>query len=102
MKIIIEKPRSNAHRLMRQCGYFFERQQGEELVFSRIVGAAKSGYPRFHAYVKIDKVSQQTFINLHLDQKKPIYQGVPAHSAEYEGEVVEKEAQRIKSILAGL
>lgn len=102
MKIIIGKPQVNMHSLMRQCGYFFERQQGEELVFTRILSAAKSGYPRFHAYVKIDNVSRETSINLHLDQKKPVYQGVAAHSAEYEGEIVEKEAQRIKQIIKGL
>jgi len=63
--------------------------------------------------------------NLHLDQKRPIYphtkrgqgavgtkinkvnprygvgvyKGAPAHAGEYEGEVVEKEAKRIKEIL---
>jgi len=34
-----------------------------------------------------------------LDQKKPIYQGTPAHSGEYEGKVVEEETERIKQIL---
>ena len=87
---------------MRQCGYYFEREDKGELVFSRIIGSGKSGYPRFHAYIKIDNVSQQTYINLHLDQKKPVYKGAPAHSAEYEGGVVEKEAERIKRIAGQL
>ena len=30
-------------------------------------------------------------VSLHLDQKKPIYIGSPAHSGEYEGELVENE-----------
>ncbi len=89
----------NIFNLMRQCGYFFERKQGDESVFVRILGAAKSGYPRFHAYVEIDKTLNRALINLHLDQKKPSYQGAPAHSAEYESEAVEKEAARIKQIL---
>lgn len=98
MKLIVRSSR-NIHNLMRQCGYHFEREDKGELVFSRIIGQAKSGYPRFHAYVKIDHVSQQTLVNLHLDQKKPIYKGTPAHAAEYESEVVKKEAERIKQVL---
>lgn len=89
----------NIHNLMRQCGYRFKRKDKGELVFSRIIGQTKSGYPRFHAYVKIDHVSRQTFVNLHLDQKKPIYKGVSAHAAEYESEVVKKEIERIKQVL---
>ena len=98
MRLVLNSS-ENIYNLMRQSGYHFERKDKEELVFSRIIGSSKSGYPKFHAYVKINKVSHQTIINLHLDQKKPIYKGVPAHSAEYEGEIVEKEAERIKQIL---
>ena len=36
---------------------------------------------------------------LHLDQKKPIYEGAPAHAGEYDSELVQKEAERIKQIL---
>jgi hypothetical protein len=81
---------------MRGLGYFFEREQDNEFVFSRIIGSSKSGYPRFHAYVRVERLPRETAINLHLDQKKPVYQGAPAHSAEYEGELVEGEAARIK------
>lgn len=85
---------------MRQCGYHFEREEKGELAFSRIIGASKSGYPRFHIYVKVDDVSRETLINLHLDQKKPIYKGAPAHSAEYSGNIIEREAKRIKNSLS--
>ena len=37
--------------------------------------------------------------NLHLDQKKPIYQGVPSHAGEYDSNLVKKEAKRIKEVL---
>ena len=84
---------------MRQCGYHFEKRDKGELAFCRIIGASKSGYPRFHAYVKVNDLSRETAINLHLDQKKPIYKGSPAHSAEYNSEVVKKEVERIKQIL---
>ena len=114
---IVLKIQGNIYILMRQCGYYFERparnapattskmlagaggQDKEELAFCRIIGASKSGYPRFHAYIKINNVSQETIINLHLDQKRPVYKGVPAHSAEYDSEAVKKEIVRIKQTL---
>lgn len=109
---IVLKIQGNIYILMRQCGYYFERQDKGELAFCRIIGTSKSGYPRFHAYVhpvkslrskfnrvKIDDFSRGTIINLHLDQKKPVYKGAPAHSAEYEGKVIKKEAERIKQVL---
>ena len=83
---------------MRKFGYYFEREDVGELVFSRPISAAGSGYPRFHVYVKVDEVSCEAVINLHLDQKKPIYKGASAHAGEYKGETVEKEAERIKKI----
>ncbi len=98
MKLIL-KIQGNIYHLMRRCGYHLERkdQKTGELVFVRRVGAGD--YPRFHIYLKIDEVSHETQINLHLDQKKPVYEGAPAHGAEYSGEIVEKEAERIKQIL---
>ena len=98
MKIVL-KSEASSHNLMRQCGYYLEGKDAKkgDLGFIRRLGV--SGYPRFHAFVKVDEVSRETIINLHLDQKRPIYKGVPAHSAEYEGEVIEKERDRIKQIL---
>ncbi len=87
---------------MRQCGYYFEMEENKESVFIRPIGNSRSGYPRFHAFIKIDSVSRETFVNLHLDQKKPVYEGAPAHAGEYSGEIVEKEAERIKEIIEGL
>jgi len=83
---------------MRQCGYFFVREDKGELIFLRLLTTSKSGYPRFHAYVKTGEVPCETSINLHLDQKKPIYKGAAAHSAEYSGDIIEREAERIKQI----
>ena len=84
---------------MRQCGYYFEGQDKGELAFCRIISASKSGYPRFHAYVKINSVARQTYINLHLDQKRPVYKTAHDHAAEYEGNLIETEAERVKQIL---
>ncbi len=80
----------NIYNLMRQAGYH-PYETGESSFIRRL---GPDDYPRFHAYV-----SRETGeINLHLDQKKPIYKGTTAHSGEYDGELVEKEAERIKKI----
>jgi len=117
MRFILKGPfKENIHNLIRIIGYHFQGEDKEkkELVFTR----PSKGYPRFHIYSKIDgstgpstlnsglKGSPQEIenliFNLHLDQKRPIYKGVTAHSGEYEGEVVEKEVERIKKILEKL
>jgi len=87
--------RENIYNLMRKAGYHFLRrdEQKGELSFAR----PPKGYPRFHLFVKDE--TENLIFSLHLDQKKPIYEGAPAHAGEYDGAVVEKEAERIKQIL---
>jgi len=82
----------NIYNLMRQAGYHPEAgdEKTGEPSFIRRLGT--DDYPRFHAYVS----RETSEINLHLDQKKPSYEGATAHSGEYDGELVEKEAERIK------
>ena len=83
--------------LMRTIGYmpaYF--QKPGEISIVRQMG--RNDYPRFHAYVSRENPEQEAIINLHLDQKKPIYKGTSAHSGEYDGELVEKEAERIKKM----
>ena len=67
-----------------------------EMKFTRFLDS--SGYPRFHLFIK--ESGNELIFSLHLDQKKPSYKGVPAHSGEYEGKIVEQEAERIKSIIS--
>jgi len=38
-------------------------------------------------------------INLHLDQKAPVYKSVSAHAGEYDGPVVEGETARITAMV---
>jgi len=97
MKIVIKNINENLASALRKCGYHFERQHADtnELSAARTLGAG--GFPRFHCYAKL--VGKDMHINLHLDQKRPSYSGSSAHGGEYEGEVVEQEGQRIKSIL---
>ena len=98
MKFIIKnRGKENLQNLMRKAGYYFFPRNESELSFIRPL--ERNGYPRFHIYPKINKENNDIIFNLHLDQKKPIYKGAPAHSGEYDGRVVENEAERIKQIL---
>ena len=83
---------------MRQAGYTYlrDRHTGKDS-FTRRMGS--NFYPRFHVY--INEGDERIVINLHLDQKKPSYQGAHAHSAEYEGGVVEREVSRLESLMTG-
>jgi len=54
-------------------------------------------FPRYHLYVTEEK--ERFVFDLHLDQKKPVYEGVSAHNGEYEGAIITEEAHRIWGIL---
>lgn len=97
MEIIIKNPKIKPLNLAREIGYTITGySQGSEINFIKRI--SKNPYPRFHIYIKED--DQDYILNLHLDQKKPSYNGSSAHNAEYEGPIIEKEIERIKSILS--
>ncbi len=79
---------------MRDLSYHFSGQdeKTKDLNFTHPIRG--NAFPRFHVYLKIH--GENLIFNLHLDQRAPIYQGVAAHQGEYSGELVEKEAERIK------
>ncbi len=81
--------KGNLYNFMRKCGY--APLHGS---YARILSS--SGYPRFHLY--IEETNDQYILNLHLDQKRPSYLEKKAHSGEYEGKVVEEEAERIREL----
>ena len=96
MEFVAKGPcKDNIYNLMRKVGYHFEGKEKvkEELIFARPLRS----YPRFHLFLKVR--NENLIFNLHLDQKRPIYKGAPAHAGEYDGEIVSKEAERIKEIL---
>jgi len=98
MKFILKGPfKKNIYSLMRKIGYSFQRKDEEksELIFIRPL--ERSGYPRFHVYLKID--NENLIFNLHLDQKRPSYKGSSSHAGEHKGEVVGAEEKRIKETL---
>lgn len=99
MKFSVKKPQDTILSLARKLGYMPRGVVGKEFEFIRpLLGR---DYPRFHLYVKEDKESDTLWLSLHLDQKKPSYKGSSAHSGEYKGKLVEKEAERIKEIVEG-
>lgn len=97
MKLVFQNIKHNAVFLMRRAGYGFERKNAEtgEDVFARRLGSYE--YPKFHVYAH--KEGNTLIVNLHLDQKKPSYEGSHSHSGEYNGEIVEAEAERIKTLM---
>ena len=98
MKIRIEKIKiANPEQFIMRCGYgkLNDRNTGQTSYIRRL---QKLFFPRFHVYM-VEEADVYVY-NLHLDQKRPIYENVTAHSGEYDGEVVEREAERIKSYIA--
>lgn len=98
MKIILDKSKiADPEKFIRRCGYgkLLDRHSGQVSYARRLGGVGF--YPRFHVYIIEEK--DKIIFNLHLDQKRPIYEGVTAHSGEYDGEVVEREAERIRSVI---
>ncbi|MBU2578560.1 hypothetical protein KKA09_00330 [Patescibacteria group bacterium] len=99
MKFEIKGPfKENTYNAMRRAGYvcLVENKDTGEANYVRAL--AVGGYPRFHIYLKME--NETLIFNLHLDQKRPVYKGTTAHSGDYDGEVIEKEVERIKKMIA--
>lgn len=81
---------------MRTIGYkpAYFQNEGETSIVRQI---GRNDYPRFHIYIT-QQGSGMNF-NIHLDQKKPSYEGSTGHSGDYDGPVVESEIERIKQLL---
>jgi len=96
MRIKIENIKENPVTLLRRAGYVFQRKEGEEMSFVRVL--ARNGYPRFHMYTHMEDLS--LIINFHLDQKKETYGAGARHHGEYEDEgPLKTEALRIQQFL---
>lgn len=99
MKFKIKNIGENITTLTRKISYRYLRKDEEKKEHVLIRPLEIGGYPRFHLFLKINSENQEFIFSLHLDQKRPIYKAAPAHSADYEGEAVEREVERIKEIL---
>ena len=85
---------------LRRAGYsFIANRAGGQDSFARRLG--RDFYPRFHVYFTESRQGDETLINfnIHLDQKKPGYEGFNRHNAEYDGEIIEAETDRLKSLM---
>jgi len=85
---------------LKEAGYTFieDRISGQGSYVHRLT---RDFYPRFHLYFQEERgTSGQELIifQLHLDQKKPGYVGYHRHNAEYDGELVEAEINRLKKL----
>ncbi len=100
MQITVPKPfAQSAEHFLRRAGYarIVDSARGQTSYVFRLSRTAF--YPRLHCYIEKEDAASMT-LNLHLDQKQPSYEGSHMHSGEYEGELVEKEAKRIKEVAA--
>lgn len=96
MQVFLAGPLSdNARNFMRRLGYGEHIGHGQQISFSRRLSGAD--FPRHHAYVE-DRLGGIQ-INLHLDQKPANLGSGAMHGGEYEGPLVEKEMERIKSMI---
>lgn len=97
MKFKTEKIGINKVNLCRKLSY---KVKGKGEQFSCVRPIRSGDYPRFHLFIEEGK--DKLKFKLHLDQKRPSYEGSTAHSGEYDGEKVKQEAERIKRKLKNL
>ena len=97
MKFVIEIKNENIVNISRKIGYrpMGINGQGEYSIIRPLTG---NNYPRFHIYIKEERPGNFIF-NLHIDQKKPSYGSSHAHSGEYEGDLIDREVERIKKLI---
>lgn len=95
MKLTVIKKHlsEQVEQIIKKAGYTYitDYKTGQESFVRRL---SKEYYPRFHIYLHDE--AERTVVNIHLDQKKASYPGAHAHNAEYEGETVKNELDRIK------
>jgi hypothetical protein len=100
MKLVVSKKKlsDNPENIIRKAGYgYIYSKDTEHGSFVRRL--TREHYPRLHMY--IEERGDEVGLSLHLDQKSASYEGAHAHNAEYSGEVVEGEMNRLKEIIGG-
>lgn len=103
MKLIVKKKQLNENPEMwlRSAGYVMINDRlNDQLSYARRL--SRDFYPRYHLYFTVENDSageEFVIFNLHLDQKKPGYEGQNRHNAEYDGELVEAEFKRLKNLV---
>lgn len=96
LKILKSSLKLNPFQFLRGAGYtYIEDRRTGNSSYARPFG--NGHYPRFHLYLVEE--SDNLVFNLHLDQKQASYSGQTMHSGEYDGELVEGEINRLRSLL---
>lgn len=97
MKFIVQKPQgTHVFLLLKRAGYHkFDDPNTGKTSFAKRFG--EYHFPRFHIYLR--ELEKDVEVDLHIDQKHASYEGHTMHSGEYDGELVEKEAERLKGLL---
>ena len=96
MKLTFNGLKDTPLNLLRRLGYAFLRRDERTGEMSFAKRMSSGDYPRFHIFAG-QNAKGDTTLNLHLDQKKPSYQGSSSHSGEYQDEgVLKQEAERIE------
>ncbi len=82
---------------IRRCGYgeYYDRRMGKTSYMKR--ARMEDMFPRYHVY--FEEHDQEIIFDLHLDQKRPSYEGSSMHAGEYDGTAVEREAAKIQSFV---
>jgi len=86
----------NPSQFLRRAGYGFIHSNATDHD-SYVLRLGSGFYPRLHMY--LEETEGTITFNLHLDQKQASYAGNHMHNAEYDGEVVEGEIDRLKQLL---
>ena len=97
MNFTIQNPSTHSRNLLRRAGYALHAtREGKVSYVKRIHG---DEYTRFHLYINKEEPGTLMELSLHLDEKRPSYEGSTAHSGEYEGPLIEEERDRILGTL---
>lgn len=97
MNFTIPSSQEPLQTTLRRAGYAPEGRDERSGEFAYMRRFTSAPYPRFHLFVTSVK-ENSVLLSIHLDQKRPSYQGTSAHGGEYDGPVVKQEAQRVASI----
>ena len=97
MRFTIPKLSITPQYFLRKCGYIEIQNPHKdfEVSYARSLDPGRF-YPRLHVY--IEPAVDSTGISIHLDAKKPSYQGSSAHSGEYDSPIVKEEAIRMQNL----
>ena len=98
MRFIMQKLAISPQYFLRKCGYIEIQNPHKnfETSYARSLDPGRF-YPRFHVYLETDK--NGTAVSIHMDAKKPSYEGSSAHSGEYDSQIVKEEVIRITTLM---